>query len=94
MVAIFAVRRSFKAPRQVLPVIEVVSLSVVRKSQAPSSGNSTAAARCLRGGKRPVRRHRAFARCPCSFYRSLVCLSVFSGSCPRHIILPWQPLTI
>ena len=39
VVAIFAVLRSFKAPRQVLPVIGVVSLSVFRKFQAPSSGN-------------------------------------------------------
>ena len=58
----------------------VVNLSVVRKFSAPSSGNSTAPARCLRGGKRPARRHRASARCPCSFYRSLVCLSFLSGS--------------
>jgi len=39
-------------------VIGVVSLSVVRKFSAPSSGNSTAPARCLRGGKRPARRQR------------------------------------
>ena len=88
--------------------VEVVSLSVVRKSQAPSSGNSTAAAHCLRGGKRPVRRHRASARCPCSFYRSLGCLSFLSGSFlspHRHSVAaahflsfrrssraPWSPL--
>ena len=75
-------------------VIDVLGLSVFRKCLAPSSGKSTAASRCLRGGKRPVRRHRASARCPCSCYRSLVCLSVFSGSIPHHIIPPRQPLTI
>jgi len=70
--------------------IDVVSLSVVRKFSAPSSGNSTAPARCLRGGKRPVCRHRAYARCPCSFYRSLGCLSVFSGLCPQKIRLAYR----
>ena len=65
-------------------------LSVVRKSQAPSSGFSTAAARCLRSI--PPVRHRASARALVFGERSLGCLSVFSGSCPRHIILPWQPL--
>ena len=93
---------------QVLLVSDILSLSVVRKSQAPSSGNSTAASRCLRGGKRPARRHRAFARCPYSCYRSLVCLSFLSGSFPsphRHSVAaalflswrrssraPWSPL--
>ena len=83
---------------QVLLVSDILSLSVVRKSQAPSSGNSTAASRCLRGGKRPARRHRAFARCPYSCYRSLVCLSFLSGSFPsphRHsvaaaLFLSWR----
>jgi len=32
----------------------VLSLSVFRKFSAPSSGNSTAPACCLRGGKRPA----------------------------------------
>ena len=89
-------------------VIDVVGLSVFRKCLAPSSGKSTAAARCLRGGKRPARRHRASARCPCSIYRSLVCLSFLSGSFlspHRHSVAaalylglrrssraPWSPL--
>jgi len=39
----------------------VLILSVVRKSQAPRPATRAAAARCLRGGERPVRRHRASA---------------------------------
>jgi len=60
--------------------IDVVSLSVARKSQAPSSGNSTAALRCLRGGKRPAPRHRPSGRALLFGERSLGWLSVFSGS--------------
>jgi len=65
---------------QALSGVEVLSLSVVRKYQAPSSGN------------RPLRHAvcgAASALCadiapslagPCSGYRSLGCRSAFSGS--------------